>query len=187
MSTEIQKVEGSQQSIDGDRVRIRYRFGDKEVEVEGSPENVKDLAKMWFSQMSNQVSIGNRSSIIVSEEPTEDSIPSEVNKEGTNSRLEPSELINFVQQKAPNGQKEEVLVITYFFLKYLKRDSITLEEYTEAYKILKRLSLSMPNNMKSSVRNVVDRTPFLYNPERGQFALTIKGEELVEQMGSNNE
>jgi len=39
-----------------------------------------------------------------------------------------------------------------------------------------------PSNMKSTVRNVVDRTQYMFNPHRGKFALTDKGKKFVEQL-----
>ena len=186
MNSSIEQVTNG---TSNDRVRLRYRFGDKEIEVEGLPTDVKELAKMWFSQMSRGVeTLPDVASIStdakakwVSDETNQ------VSEQQTEiTKMSPSELISFFRQKSPNGQKEEVVTITYFYQKVLGRENLTLEDYEEAFAALRRLAVAQPNNMKSSVRNVVDRTNLLYTPDRGRFALTLQGEQFVEQMEERN-
>lgn len=99
----------------------------------------------------------------------------------------PPDLIAFFRSKKPQSPREEVLTITFFYQQYLGRQTLTLDDYSEGYSQLRRLGVSVPNNMKSNVRNVVDRTNFLYNPERGKFSLTVLGEEEVNKLGGNQE
>ncbi len=184
-------IEPMTNGSDNDRVRLRYRFGEKEIELEGKLQDVKEIAIMWFSQMSrgvealpdtSRVSPETQARWVNSETPPNTDVSST-----EPVKMAPNDLINFFREKSPNGQKEEVAAITYFYKSNLGRESITIEDYEEAYKALKRLAVPTPNNMKSSVRNVVDRTDLLFNPERGQFALTLQGEQFVEEMPKHDD
>jgi hypothetical protein len=61
-------------------------------------------------------------------------------------------------------------------------EHLGLDDYERCYDELRRVPIEKPSNMKSSVRNVVDRTKYLYNPERGRFALTMAGETFVKSL-----
>lgn len=164
-----------------ERVRVRVRMGDKEIEVEGSPEYVEKHAALFLSQMSRVVS--EESTTGKALEPVVRDPEETINHKGLppeDSQGKP-DLITFFREKAPQNQRDEVLTITYFYQRILGRESLTLDDYIEAYNSLRRLGVVTPKNMKSSVRNVVDRTKLLYNPERAQYALTLPGEQLVEK------
>lgn len=176
--------------ISDSKVRVRYRFGDKEMEIEGTPEYVNQHAAMFLSHMSKIASAESSHdtrALDLSQSNTQQiQRPFNVTASGEDSNgtspLSPQDLIAFFREKSPNGQKDEVIAITYFYQKHLARESLVLEDYQEAYSVLRRLGIRVPNNLKSSVRNVVDRTNLLYNPERGRFALTLQGEQLVVNM-----
>lgn len=166
-----------------EHARIRYRVGEIEMEVEGSPEFVEKHSTAFMKTMSNGASSHTSipTSVVQRVEP-------EIARTVTPTpSASPADLITFFQSKAPQNQKEEVLVITYFYQHHLGRETLTLDDYSEAYSQLRRLGVSMPTNMKSSVRNVVDRTKFMFNPEAGKFSLTLIGEHEVSKLGVSRE
>lgn len=177
--------------IGNDRVRVRVRFGDKEIEVEGPQDYVDKNASMFISQMSNgSVNVSpNRDLLIVGENgvsPEDEEIASNPSAPPKETMSDSVDLVSFFQTKSPQSQRDEIVLITYFYQRVLGRESLTLEDYEEAYLKLKWLAIQVPSNMKSSVRNVVDRTKFLYNPERGKFALTLQGEKSAKEIGDSN-
>jgi hypothetical protein len=172
--------------------RVRVRIGDKEVEIEGAQDFVSSQTRIILQEMgvrTEQINEAyNQLALPISTEVPEvvegvfaetvfDEQPSSIEQVITKMSL-----LDFFQEKDPKNQRDQVLVIAYFYLKHLRRTELRLEDYTEAFMLLRRLGIDMPANMKSTVRNVVDRTKFLFNPERGQFALTLPGEKLVESM-----
>jgi len=156
------------------------------MEIEGPSEYVDGHAAMFLSHLrdtsqSRNTLVSGEGNNISTEYQTEDNLT-----EGPRTNQSPTDLIVLFREKSPTNQRDEVLLITYFYQKHLGRENLTLEDYTEAYASLKRLAIETPSNMKSSVRNVVDRTKLLYNPERGKFALTLQGEQYVETLGGND-
>lgn len=178
-------------------VRERIRIGETEIEVEGTPEYVQSRINQFFEMAARGMDVGQA---IVSEQEqqltrVETRMPDQSENievvEGIaapeQKRLNPSDFLAFYQEKAPGSQGDIVLVISYFYQKYLDREDLSLEDIQEGFKALKKAAVKEPSNYKSSVRNVVDRTDLLYNPGRGQFALTLQGEQYVESMNSSEE
>jgi hypothetical protein len=94
-------------------------------------------------------------------------------------------LLDYFLLKSPKSQGDQVLVIASYYHHYLNQEHLSLDDYETAFKQLKKAAVEEPSNMKSTVRNVVDRTKpkLLFNPERGVFALTVQGEEYVDNIG----
>ncbi len=178
-----------------ERVRFRVRIDNKEVEIEGSQEYVEKREPAileLFSRLVSSTGQPNDKQLAVASEANGSTSHQDLNgniaEEQTSDKVQVNapDLITFFQSKSPQTQRDEVLVITYFYQQVLGRDSLILEDYAEAYNTLKKLAVEMPSNMKSSVRNVVDRTKFLYNPERGKYLLTLQGEQFVNSLGGSN-
>ena len=174
--------------------RIRVRIGDKEAEIEGTPDFVSNQARLILREMGvsaekineayDQLSLPLSTDIEVIEGDFEETVFEEQPRSDERT-VSTTSLLDFFQEKSPKSQRDQVIAIAYFYVKHLNRADLGLEDYEEAFKLLRRLGVDTPSNMKSSVRNVVDRTKYLFNPERGRFALTIQGEQLVESMPSD--
>lgn len=98
------------------------------------------------------------------------------------AEVKPAELLEFFRRVNPQTQPDEIMVITYFYQKHAGFESLSLHDYEQAYAMLKRIPVETPKNMKSSVRNVVDRTKYMRNSTRGRFMLTLLGEEHVDRL-----
>lgn len=100
-------------------------------------------------------------------------------------------LLQLYQKIEPQNQTEQVLLITYYLQYYEDMEQPKLEDYGQCFEELQKVPVDMPSNLKSTVRNVVDRTDYLYNPSRGKFSLTLKGKEWVEsrlqELGTQDE
>jgi len=177
----------------------RIRIGDREIEVRGPESYVKRRIEELMRQASQNVQPSqsrvieqqNAPQIIeVSGSQLHEIVePQHTLSDIDKKNLQPNSLIEFYLNKSPKTQGDQILVVTYYYQKFLGREHISLEDYEEGFKALKRAAVKEPSNYKSSVRNVVDRTnpKLLYNPERGQFSLTLQGERYVENIKSNNE
>lgn len=176
-----------------DRVRVKYRVNDAEIEVEGPRSYVDSQIQAFVQQMgmSGKVISTNTFPRLPDPNESDDSIEEAVysvvsNDANGSSTIGSVSLLDFYQQKAPTSQRDQVLVISYYLMKIQSHESVTLEDYEQAYSVLRKLAVPTPANMKSSVRNVVDRSPYLYNPERGVFTLTVQGEKYVETLPNSD-
>jgi hypothetical protein len=163
-------------------IRVSYQFGDRRMEAEGPADEVNKHTLAFFSLVAPIEHSGHLVSELNGNTPLlgeSNGVPS---PDSTDVEAEPKplDLLTFYQKKAPKGQRDEILVITYFYQKFLNYEALSLDDYQEAYKTLRRLAIPEPSNYKSSVRNVVDRTDLLYTPIRGKFGLTLPGDNYVE-------
>lgn len=166
-----------------DWVKVRYRVGDKELEVEGTNEFVEQHRSYFFQKVvGRNEEAAQVIEVSASSDDTKEKLITEVIVNTTTALLS---LINFFLEKSPQRQSDEILVIAYYYHHYRNQEHLSLEDFDKAYDELKRAGVDKPANMKSSVRNVVDRTKYMYNPERGLFQLTIQGEKYVEEYDSN--
>lgn len=164
-------------------VQFRTATGD-EMMVRGQPELVGRFMRAFgvsedsFSQGVENVSTSPFGEV------ADEHLPSPTSNGSPTAATSPSatSLVNFYRQLNPQSQTEQVLVITYFMQNYEGLESLALEDYDRAYNLLRRIPVESPSNLKSSVRNVVDRTKYLRNADRGRYMLTIEGEELVQRM-----
>ena len=178
------------------QVRERIRVGDYEVEVEGTPDYVRSRINELLNLAIRGNNVGEPN---VPEKKqlvrVDDGMPSVSEATETVDHLQdvdarelnPPDLLDFYQEKSPTQQKDIVLIIAYFYQKYRGHDSLSVETFQEGFKALKKAAVKEPPNCKSSVRNVVHRTEFLYNPERGKFSLTLQGEQYVESLPNQEE
>ncbi len=181
MDNGIPNYEG--QLLDGEKVHVRYRFGEAEMEATGPTDFVNQHAVVFLSHLGGEiVALDEKLSLPENSTPLLGDNGVQGNNVSGEILEKPQDLLSFYHKMAPNDQKEQVLVITYFYQKELGYEHLSLDDYGAAYEILRRVPVETPSNLKSSVRNVVDRTHMLFNPERGRFALTVRGEKLVQQM-----
>lgn len=170
-------------SSDHITVLLRSREGE-ELHVQGRPELTGRFMRAFFQQeagsepafeLVSQEATGNTIRDLEVESTTAD------RRNGVPVSANPT-LLQFYRSIDPASQVDQVLVITYYCQKYDGLESLSLDDYDKAYGLLQRIPVEKPGNMKSSVRNVVDRSKYLRNAERGLYTLTITGEEHVEQM-----
>lgn len=157
-------------------VKVWHKVGDKEVEVIGPEEYANQHTALFFSRLD-----GVQNSFEQKETPLLDKsngAPSIITEDDQQHK----DLLEFYLEKDPKDQTQEVVVITYYYQKFEGLEHLTLDDYSNAYKKLQKLAVHTPPTMKSAVRNVVDRTDYLYNPDRGMFQLTLQGERFVESL-----
>lgn len=174
--------QGKSANGDSNWVKVRYRVGQHELEVEGSNELVEKHRAYFFQEV-----VGGDKQQEVGEQRVEtmqDALPQGSQEMSKASQADMS-LLKFFMEKSPQRQADEVMVIAYYYHHYRNQEFLSLEDFDKAYDELKRAGVDKPANMKSSVRNVVDRTNYMYNPDRGLFQLTIQGEKYVEKYDSN--
>ncbi|MBN1681316.1 MAG: hypothetical protein JW966_13620 [Anaerolineae bacterium] len=168
--------------LDDETVHVRYRFGDSEMEAEGSEEYVNQHTLLFFSQVRSESS-SNTDMPDIEENNMPLSVNSGMSKNTSgNAQIKPQDLLGLYHKMVPSNQREQILVITYFYQMLEGHEYVSLDDFSEAYDILRRVPVETPRNLKSSIRNVVDRSNLLFTPIRGQFALTHKGKEYVEQL-----
>jgi hypothetical protein len=158
-------------------VRIHLKTPNGEMDVQGDPMVIQQFLAPFFGAEIAPTKTNGTPSLVGS-----DNVPEQVTNTSSPAATQATDLLTFYRKMAPKSQQDQVLVIAYYYQKYQYLDQLTLDTYDEAYSILQRLPVPRPSNMKSSVRNLVDRTEYLHNPERGAFMLTVKGEEYVESM-----
>ena len=82
------------------------------------------------------------------------------------------------ESEEPANQYVLNCFITKFFHEKLGQSFLVLDDYKQAFTVLRREAVEEPEDMRSSVKNT--RTAkYLYSPAAGQFALTSKGEKLL--------
>ncbi len=168
------------------RVRVHYRFGENELDVEGEPQEV-DKHTLVFLRLAAPA---DRAVQLRLPMPVEQETPLLGKSNGASAVIsgnghtdQPHDLCSFYLEKAPKGQYQEVAVITYFYQTFRGREYVTRKDYEEAYKELLRIPVKPPKDINGSVRNTATRTKHLSNLGSGKFILTMQGEELVQKMG----
>lgn len=189
---ELAKNENHMDNSEHPYVRVKVRRGDAEIEVEGPADYVDRRVNAFLNgnQYASNVDNSNYQSSEYGEGDGNDDIETVVGEfveEPEPLQPAPKDLLAFYRHKSPKNQSDTVLVITYFYQVVKDYKQLELEDYEEGFAVLRKAAVKMPSNMKSSVRNVVDRTDYLFNPERGKFSLTIQGEEYVQAMPQIND
>lgn len=158
-------------------VQLRSRNGD-EMRVQGPPELVNRFMQPYFTGDGG----GSNAVEIVAEGDADKMQALAVASAVTPSKEDKPDFLRFYRFAAPQNQTEQILVITYYYQRHGGLESLSLDDYEKAYDLLQRVPVEKPSNMKSSVRNVVDRTKYLRNFGRGSYMLTMTGEEQVEAL-----
>lgn len=154
-------------------IYILYQSNDnEEIRIQGSPRLVGEFMRAYVGD--ENININEFMNV----EEAEGVLWS---MEGKKPQSKPN-LTAFFISLSPKNRTDEVVIISYYYHKFLDVETLSLEHYEEAYKELKLVPVSTPSNMKSNVRNVVDRTDYLRNPSRGMFALTLEGEKYVRNL-----
>lgn len=157
-----------------DKIVVRLNTGDGYAEIEGDFDLVKKLVEPYLD--GKVVTLGGESAAPAL------SKNAGVAETQVENGAKPLDLVQFYLKMSPQSQNEQVLVIAHFYQHYRQMADLSLDDYEEAYRLLQKVPVPKPGNLKSTVRNVVDRTDLLRNSERGRFMLTMKGEEFVRQM-----
>lgn len=89
------------------------------------------------------------------------------------------DLLTFYTKFNLQSQYDQVTVITYHLQKHEGLELVTYADYERAYATLKRAAVKSPTDVGGSVRNTLNRTDYIYSPERGTFAITLPGEAFV--------
>jgi hypothetical protein len=156
-------------------IYLMLRSGSDEMKVEGTPELVGRFVRAAYPGGFELIEQGQVSGGL-------QSVSSQVAPVNGGSDDWQKRLLGLIGQVKPQNQVVEVLLITYFYQRHEGLESLSLEEYEQAYNALRRIPIEPPSNLKSSVRNVVDRSKYLRNAERGRYMLTLAGEEYVENL-----
>jgi len=166
-------VKIEQTDLPNGHVRLKYRIGEVEMEVEGPPDYVEKHAALFlehaFGAKASQIDM-----VVVPQYSEE--------VETVEGVFEPENIIEFFVGKGPKNQSEEIAVITYYFQLYEGKEAVALEDYADAYRVLRRIPVKSPSNLKSSVYNTLGRSQFIYSNDQGEFGLTLAGREVVETM-----
>lgn len=94
----------------------------------------------------------------------------------------PMDFLTFYRRVNPESQTDQMLVITRYYQKYEGLESMSQEDYDKAYAILRRVPIKAPTDLHSTIRNVLKRTKYLQTVDRGQYGLTLIGEEYVDAL-----
>jgi len=182
-----------------DYVRVKLSFGGAELEVEGPRDYVDQNASRFLSAVAgvaHEVTVeseayeekNDTSLLMRSSDMSYDA--SFAHESVTDTEVSQSTNYNLVTlylKIQPKNQTEEILMITFYYQDMLGFEILSLQDYIDAYEELRQIPVEVPSNMKSSVRNVVDRKTYLYNPERGKFALTMTGKQYLKEIGLRGE
>lgn len=170
-------------SADNIYVLLRSNEGE-ELQVQGSPELVGRFMRAFFQNADGSlVEFENvLQNASVADLPPMDARGFRGVKANGSVATPKPDFLTFYRLISPSNQTEQVLTIAFFYQKYEGMESLSLDEYDQAYTFLQRVPVEKPGNLKSSVRNVVDRTKFLRNTDRGRYMLTLAGEELIERL-----
>ncbi len=178
-------IEGEDQN---QQVRVRYKIGDREVEIEGPQHYVDERTAFFlakFGSGGSDVSGANGISL-----PPSDSegllVGSTSNRDEVDQSTSPIspniDLVTFYRSKRPKGQTEEVLTIAYWYQIHQGYQDTGVEDFEAGYNELRILAVNPPGSVQSSISNVLKRTDYLFSMERGRYALTIPGKEHVESL-----
>jgi hypothetical protein len=179
---------------------VEYEYGENKFKASGNAQDVTMHAAAFLSslgytqpQARQNLMIGGEMGklplVAESDTPSlaDDGVPQNNEQQTENQAAQVSDLLTFYLKKSPQGQYEQVAVITYWYQKCNGADSrevVTYDDYATAYSTLRRAAVTMPTNVKGSVRNTHNRTNHLFSPSPGNFAITIPGEQFVEQLGT---
>lgn len=158
-----------------DMVSVLFQSGDEKLTMQGNPE-------LMIRVLKGLGVAGETLKLIPNGQGAELIKPI-----GTVQRVEPigqkpKDFLAFYRQINPQSQTDQILVITYYYQKYDGLENLSLEDYEKAYTLLRRIPIEKPSNVKSSIGNVVNRTEYLRNAERGQYLLTMTGEDHVDAL-----
>lgn len=108
-----------------------------------------------------------------------------VTNSGNKNHAPTHDICQFYSKKDPKNQYEVMLVTTYYLTNVEGLDHIGYAEYEEGIKRLLSEGVKRSSNPRQLVKKGVEEG-VLYKPEfaDGKFALTRKGREFVEKMGS---
>ena len=130
-------------------VYIAYQPGNnEEIRIQGTPELVGRFLRAFFGEDSLDLSnLGLADGTEAASWDMSGRVPQGV-----------SDLVSFYRSVDLDDQQDQILVITFYYQEYEGFDALSLSDYENAYNLLQRVPVKPPSNMKSSVRNVVDRT-----------------------------
>ncbi len=187
-----------QDSVSDVELSVEYEYGENKFRASGKSHDVNMHAAAFLSSLgyvqptSGQkplISKGNPDQLpLFAENDTPSLADDDVSpEEPISAEKTPIDLVTFYLKKSPQGQYQQVAVITYWYQKCRGAESLELvsyDDYANAYTILRRAAVAMPTDVKGSVRNTHNRTDYIYSPSHGNFAITVPGEQFVETLGT---
>ncbi|MCZ7547171.1 MAG: hypothetical protein M5R40_28255 [Anaerolineae bacterium] len=169
-------------------VRVRYRFGDAEMEAEGPPDRVEQYAGAFLTLAAQRPVI--EGEVLKEGDGTlllgkSGNVPSKISDDGGDHQS--LDLCGLYRKLAPRNQAQQLMVINRHH-EYEGTESLTVKEYLEAYSALRRVGVSKPANIYARLNEAI-QAGYLYEVEEGagQYALTDQGREFVDSMGQQPE
>jgi hypothetical protein len=157
-----------------DTVSVLFQSGDEKITMQGNPELMIRVLK--------GIGVAGETLKLVPMYQGADPIqPIDVQPVEPPAQ-KPMDFIPFYRKIDPQGQTDQMLVITHYYQKYQRLESLSQEDYDKAYAILRRVPIKAPTDLPSTIRNVLKRTNYLETVEKGQYRLTIAGEDHVDAL-----
>lgn len=174
-------------------VRVRYRFGDKELEAEGPATEVEKHAVAFLSLAGEgkPVQLQLPEPVIVIGEGAEVKTPllgesSDVAEKinGSVAHENSLDLVSFYHTLSPKSQNEQIVAVTFFGGVHEARDFLTFDDYAEAFDKLLRAGKAAkpPRNQLRDMVNNAEKRGLIYRVRNGAFALKDKGMEMAQRM-----
>ena len=86
-------------------------------------------------------------------------------------------LRDFMAEKAPKKQPEQLAVMVYYLKKRAKVDKVTVDH---VYTCFKEVNVRVPGRIEQSLRNTSHRKGWISTEDLGDVTLTVTGENFVE-------
>lgn len=172
---------------DKDRMRVRYRFGEAELEADGPVSDVNYHVGQFLSALA---AVGSANSKLGQKAlPHYDQLPL-ITHQQTGTEASGRDVINgsdvqsqqegivafMARMQGANPkltQHDQLMLLTYYFTKFESRLGMDFSDYKDAFLELEQLPLAAPRNMSARLSELT-KSGMLYVKE-GQYSLTLKG------------
>lgn len=188
---------GNHQLAGDPTMRVSYQFGDKRMEAEGPIEEVNRHTAIFLAaaapvdrlvqlKLPMGVKSENDTPILSKGNDVPFSDITDRRNDVDEAHRLPSEddFIKFFAEKSPQKRYEEIAVITYYYVRHLSYEALTIADYEKIYKILERVPVSAPSSMKDCLKEYAGS--YLQRVRRGVYRNTLKADNLVENLGKNS-
>jgi hypothetical protein len=162
--------------------RIFNPSGQGHADVSGGPEAMARLfTSLWGNPQTPTLDNKHTDQLQIEQKETpasvQDAGASEVTVEHPKEDVN---LISFYRKTSPKGQPEIMAVIAYHHIRICGRETITQADFEAAFRELKRLPVTTPKDIHTTIRNTIVRKDWLYSEQHGQYNITLACEEYVE-------
>jgi len=158
-----------------DMVSVLFQSGDEKLTMQANPELIIRVLKGLGVD-------GKTLKLIPNSQGSEPVQPIGAIQPVEPTAQKPMDFIPFYRKIDPQGQTDQMLVITHYYQKYQGLESLSQEDYDKAYAILRRVPIKAPTDLHSTIRNALKRTNYLETVEKGRYRLTIAGEDHVDAL-----